>query len=142
ARAAGVPVACGARRRRGPAAPAKKAKKARAAALFGLDKVHDVHLTIPAKAWDEMQPKNPPRFGFGPPGGGPGGGGAADGPRRGGFGYDFRYVKAEVVIDGKAVKGVGVRFKGNSSYMMAAGGLKGAVKIPFKHHGARQHQLG
>src|SRR5262245_59957170 len=88
-----------------PAAPGK----ATVDDLFGLSKVHDVHLTLPAKAWDEMHPKNPPRFGGGPPRGGPGGagGGGDDVNRRGGFGYDFRYVKADVVIDGEAVKGVG-----------------------------------
>src|SRR4051812_17754855 len=73
--------------------------------------VWPVHLTISADEWKKMQPtrgafaKQPPAADKNP-----------DRKPRGGFGYDFEYVKAAVTIDGVQLPSdVAVRFKGNST---------------------------
>lgn len=85
-------------------------------------------------------PQGPPAFGG--PGGGPGG------FRPGSFGLDFEYVKADVELDGDAFKDVGLRFKGNGSYMLSSSGRKRPLKIDFnryvdgqKLHGMQQLNL-
>src|SRR5262245_60720167 len=66
--------------------------------VFGLAKVWTIHLTISAKDWDNMHPT---RGGFGRP--------APDDKTkpltddrkpRGGFGFDFEYVRGQVSING------------------------------------------
>jgi Ca2+-binding EF-hand superfamily protein len=122
----------------------------RSAAVFG-DKLWRFHLTISAKDWEAMQPVGGPRFGPGP-GGPPGRPPAAPPgkderppalpqpprPPQGGvpgkFGFTFPYVKGALEADGRTYKEVGVRFKGNSSYMMSARGLKRPFKIDFNRH--------
>ena len=85
-------------------------------------------------------PTGPPAFGG--PGGGPGG------FRPGSFGLDFEYVKADVELDGQAFKEVGLRFKGNGSYMLSSSSRKRPLKIDFnryvdgqKFHGMQQLNL-
>jgi len=87
--------------------------------------VWPVHLTISADEWKKMQPtrgafaKQPPAADKNP-----------DRKPRGGFGYDFEYVKAAVTIDGfQLPSDVAVRFKGNSTYAVAANTLKRPLKI-------------
>jgi spore coat protein CotH len=98
----------------------------RADEVFGLTNVWPMHLTIPAKEWAKMEPtrggfQRPPRTPLPPD--------TPDRKPRGGFGFDFEYVKADLTIDGHLLKDVGVRFKGNSSYMVAARHLKRPFKV-------------
>ncbi len=77
---------------------------------------------------------------------GPGGPGGAFRP--GSFGFDFDYVKADVELDGEKLREVGLRFKGNGSYMLSAATRKRPFKIDFnrfvdgqKFHGMQQLNL-
>lgn len=114
----------------------------KAAHLFGPDKVWTAHLHISAKDWDAMHPTRGFGF-FGQPALRPP---AEKGkekdqptaPPRGGFGYDFPYVKADLEFDGKKWQNVGVRFKGNSSYALAGKDLKRPFKIDFERFAAGQ----
>src|SRR4051794_4038062 len=98
----------------------------RAARVFGPDRVWAAHLHVKAEDWAAMLPTKS-LFG-------PAGKPAKDresrppGPLRGGFGFDFAYVKGDFEFDGTTWADVGVRFKGNSSYAMAGQ----TVKKPFK----------
>lgn len=98
--------------------------------VFGLTRVWPMHLTIQAKDWETMQParggfkraaKGAPAF-------------SDDRKIRGGFGYDFEYVKGDLEIDGKVLKDVGIRFKGNSTYMLTASFLKRPFKVDLDRH--------
>lgn len=69
----------------------------------------------------------------GPPQAGrpPGGFGPPPNHRPGSFGFEFEYVKADVEFDGQSYKDVGLRFKGNGTYMMSSGSHKRPMKIDF-----------
>ncbi|HZT81216.1 MAG TPA: hypothetical protein VFA26_13385, partial [Gemmataceae bacterium] len=109
-----------------------EARKGAARNFFGLDKVHAFHLEISAKEWDKMQPVGGIGFpgrpgGFGGPGQQPApkqGEERRDVHRGGGFGVEFPWARGALTADGKTLKDVGVRFKGNASYMASARGLK------------------
>ncbi len=91
--------------------------------VFGSAKLHAMHLVISAENWKTMQPANVgPMFGKKP----------GEGP--GAFGFDFTTVPAKFEAGGQTLENVGVRFKGNSSYMMSARGLKRPFKIDFNHY--------
>jgi spore coat protein CotH len=111
------------------------------AAVYGLDKVWSMHLTIEAKEWEKMQPARGRGFrGFGPPPP-PQRKPADDGSAkkvRGGFGFEYEYVNGDLEIDGQKFKNVGVRYKGNSSYATSQGRLKRPLKIDLAHHVATQ----
>lgn len=99
------------------------------------------------KPGDAPQPRQPSGVPPGPPAfGGPGGG--PGGFRPGSFGFDFEYVKADIELDGQLFKEVGLRFKGNGSYMLSATSRKRPLKIDFnryvagqKFHGMQQINL-
>lgn len=111
---------------------------ARAGEFFGSDKLWTFHLTVAAKDWEAMQPTKGGIAMFGAPAMGK----AADKdarppePGRGGFGFDFAYVKGSLEFDGKTWSDIGVRFKGNSSYAMAGQTLKRPFKIDFDRYGS------
>jgi len=74
--------------------------------------------------------------------GGPGGGGGrgmlqgAEGKRNGlasSAGVEFVYVHADMDFDGHTVKNVGVRYKGNGTWMQSMGQLKRSLKIDVDH---------
>src|SRR5205823_3272841 len=122
-----------------------------------------LELQISADEWTKMQPKNVP---MGGPGGGPPPGmrppredgdkdkdkgkdkgenpqGPQQGPPRGPggpgmFGFDFTYVSGTFVADGESVSNIGIRFKGNSSYMMSARGLKHPFHLDFNRFDEEQ----
>ncbi|QVL31104.1 CotH kinase family protein [Telmatocola sphagniphila] len=99
-----------------------------------------------------------PGGGFGPgrggPGGGPGGPGGGpegrpaqpseaagknnpqtkDSHRGSGFGTEFPWAKGTFVGDGETVQNVGLRYKGNASYMASSRGLKRNIKVDFNHY--------
>jgi spore coat protein CotH len=129
------------------------------AEVFGLTRIWKVHVHLTADAWKEMQPAQNGFPGFGGPPSGPGGpppgprpgnapppGGPPRPPaqfRPGSFGYEFEYVKADVEFDGQTYKDVGLRFKGNGTYMMSASGHRRSFKIDFDRYidGRRFHGL-
>ncbi len=99
-------------------------------------------------------PPQPNRGGPGGPGpggpgpGGPGPGGPGPGFRPGSFGYEFDYVKADIELDGEVVKEVGLRFKGNGTYMLSGASRKRPFKVDFnryvgdqRFHGMQQLNL-
>lgn len=100
--------------------------------VFGPDKVWVAHLHVMAEDWAAMLPT---KSLFGPVGEP-----AKDKeprpvvPLRGGFGFDFAYVKGEFEFDGKKWSDVGVRFKGNSSYAMAGQTVKKPFKVDFNRY--------
>lgn len=94
-----------------------------AAALLDPAKVWKAELRLTADAWKAMQPK----------GGGPPGFGAAPGGGPAGFKftYDFPYVRGAVQFGADTLADVGVRFKGNGTYMMSAQGAKRPFRLDF-----------
>ncbi|MBI1914630.1 MAG: CotH kinase family protein [Planctomycetes bacterium] len=117
--------------------------------VFGLTKVHDLHLEISAKEWEKMQAvTGGMRF--------PGGPGGFGGPQRpekpaekpadvhkgNGFGMEFPWAHGQLTEDGKTYKDLGLRYKGNASYLMSARGLKRNFKIELDHYHADQRYHG
>ncbi len=143
-------------------------KPADADAVFGPTRVWKIHLHVTAENWKAMQPPARSGFpGFGPPPASPAPRPAGDAPpqpvkppvapaappgpagfRPGSFGFDFEYVKAEIELDGEALHEVGLRFKGNGSYMLSQSTRKRPFKIDFnrfdedqRFHGLQQLNL-
>jgi spore coat protein CotH len=134
-------------------APAKDekpadAKEAPGATIFGLTKLHEWNIQMDAKEWDKMQPA---AGGFRFPGG-PGrppekAKEDAEKPKEekakepekdvhkgSGFGIEFPWAKGEFTADGKTFKNIGLRYKGNASYMASSRGLKRNLKISLDHY--------
>lgn len=135
--------------------------------VFGLTRVWKIHLHVSAENWKAMQPPAGgfPGFGPPPPGGagpnpsverkpndppqGPPAFGAPGGAfRPGSFGFEFEYVKADVELGDLKLKNVGLRFKGNGTYMLSGASRKRPFKIDFdrfvdgqKFHGMQQLNL-
>lgn len=113
--------------------------------LFTSAKVHEFHVEISAKDWEQMQPVGGMRFpGFGP--GSPGNPPGAPTPEkpaakpgeeferhRSAFGMEFPWVHGEISAEGKTYKNVGIRYKGNATYMASARNLKRSLKIDLGH---------
>ena len=59
-----------------------------------------------------------------------------------GFGGDFEYVRANVILAGEAFENVGLRYKGNSSFSTARGIPKKSFKIDLNRFVKRQKFLG
>src|SRR5262245_38515043 len=112
------------------AAPAGAAE---AAAAFGATKVWTVHLTIPAKEFQAMQPltNNPGFLGFG--GGRPKPPPTADGkPRevhRNTFGVDLPWATGAVTIGDQTFTLIGLRYKGNGTIGDASRSIKKSFKL-------------
>ena len=109
-------------------------------ALFGPTKVWSIHLDIPAEEYDAMQPVV---TGFGP---------AAPRPstpssdlkkrdsEKNLFGTDFPWVAADFTAGGTTLQMVGVRYSGDITYLVSAGGLKRPLKIAFDKFSRQQFQ--
>lgn len=133
--------------------PTKKgdapAKKDKAAELFIMDRVHIFHLSLIDKDWDAMQPKGGPKFGMFPGPGGP-----KPQPQKpeekpadvhkahGTFANEFPWVHADFTAGGKTLKDVGLRYKGNYTYLLSSKQLKRSLKIDLDHYGDEQRFLG
>jgi len=106
---------------------------------FGSTKVWTIHLEIPAKEFDAL----PPAFGggFGPP---PKKVEKKDDRTRESeknlFGTDFPWVEADFTAGGKTLKKVGVRYAGDITYFVSAGGLKRPLKIAFDKFSDQQFE--
>lgn len=120
--------------------------------LFGPDRLWSLHLRIDAKEYAAMQPKWG-GFSFGkggakkaaPPKEEP----KKDNPdkrdtRIGAFGTEYPYVKGDLEFEGAWLKDVGIRYKGNSTYLSSAFGLKKPFKIDVNHFvdGQKLHGVG
>jgi hypothetical protein len=110
---------------RGPGTPAAPV----ALALFGESRVVDVRLTFSAKEFDALRPIRVP-----------GGGSSeswlqgAEGRRNGlsaSRGIEFPYVHADAVVDGSAVRDIGVRYKGNGTFNLGQRVGKISLKLDF-----------
>ncbi len=121
-------------------------KETAAGQVFGLNKVWSMHLILQPDQWEKMQPKRGQGgFGF-PPAPAPRENTKAEKPaeperdakKRGMFGFDFPYVKGDLEIEGQTFKEVGVRYKGNGTYMSAQGRLKRPFKIDLARYNIEQ----
>lgn len=120
-----------------------------AESFFGLTQVHVVHVIVPPEQWDAMEPTRGPVGGPGRPGG-PGGGPGFDLSRAfeegrasrpglaSAMGIEFPVVKAAIEIDGERVDAVGVRYKGNGTFMMSQSADKRPFKVDFNRFVNRQ----
>src|SRR5947208_286564 len=116
--------------------------KAAGADSFGLTKVVNLHVEIPAEEYRAMQPPAP----AGAPGGPP----PAARPKKPGeresernlFGVEFPWARGAVTAEGKTYEGVGLRYSGNASYMASAGGLKRSLLVDLdRAHNRDFHAL-
>jgi spore coat protein CotH len=120
--------------------------------VFGPEKVWQFHLTLTAAEYAAMQPA-PGTFPDGP-GGFPGGpmpppkvelkpGEPKRDAHRSAFGIEFPWVVASLTLDGKTIEKVGLRYKGNSTYVRASRNLKRSLKVDIDRHdeAARFHGL-
>ena len=119
--------------------------KAAGADLFGLTRVVNLHIEIPADEYQAMQPPAPAGVPGGPP--------PAPRPKQPGeresernlFGVEFPWARGAVTAEGKTYKGVGLRYSGNASYMASAGGLKRSFLVDLDRsdhadfHGLHAH---
>lgn len=124
---------------------AKPAKQPAGKDVFGTTKVHAFHLEVAAKDYDTLQPKGGMRLpGFGPapkapekPEEKP-----ADVHKGGGFGIEFPWVHATFAGGGQTLQDIGLRYKGNSSYMAAARSLKRNFKVDLNRYVDDQNYQG
>ena len=97
--------------------------------LFGLNKVVDLHIEMPAGEYQAMQPPAPAGGFGGPP--------QRPRPKKAGarpsernlFGIEFPWARGSLTAEGRTYNGVGFRYAGNASYMASAGGLKRSFKV-------------
>jgi putative membrane-bound dehydrogenase-like protein len=96
--------------------------------VFGSSKVWTLHLEIPAKEYEAMQPAGG-MGGFGPPQP-PKDKKPGDRPsERNLFGMDFPWVQGDLTADGKAYKKVGLRYAGDATYLAATRNLQRPLQI-------------
>lgn len=99
--------------------------------LFGTSKVVQFHLSMTEKSWASLTPAVAPKFGppgFGPPRAQP------EGTHRNTFGVDFPWAQGDLTFDGETLKQVGVRYKGNYTYMATTRSLKKSMKVDMNKH--------
>ncbi|MEE2738464.1 MAG: hypothetical protein VX435_09580, partial [Planctomycetota bacterium] len=95
--------------------------------LFGLDNVIDVHIRIEPEEWAKLQPPKGTKMDIDVAiqdvmvdaiTGGHFRSEKSTRPGLAGYlGVDHQYGKAEVTIDGETVKGIGLRYKGNGTFL-------------------------
>src|SRR6185436_19982027 len=106
--------------------------------LFGPDKLWTIHLKLGPKEYAAMAPK--------------GGALGSDFPKKDakkdekkdaetpdihkgkGFGLEFPWVKGDLEFDGRLMKDVGIRYKGNATYGVSQQTLKRPFKIAINHY--------
>lgn len=84
-----------------------------AAEFFTPTQIHDLTLVLTQTDWDAMTPSR--------------------GNNSGPMSLEFPEIKASLVIDGKSYV-IGLRFKGNSSYMMSSRGTKRPFKVDLNQY--------
>jgi putative membrane-bound dehydrogenase-like protein len=120
----------------GARSPAADGKEPPTTNVLGDDKLLTLHLEIPAKEYEAMQPP-PGGFGFGPP--------PAPQPARNRrdsernfFGTEFPWAQCDLSSDGRTYKKVGIRYSGDITYFSSAQALKRPLKIEFSKFGEQQ----
>lgn len=116
--------------------------------VYRIDKVWPIHIEMTAKEYEAMQP--PPNMGggfggFGPPMAPPKPPEKKPGERevhRSVFGTDFPVAHASIRSGDQSATNVAIRYKGNSTYLAAARGLKRSFKIDVNEFEASQKFLG
>jgi spore coat protein H len=108
-----------------------------AATAFEPTRVWAVHITIPAKEYEAMQPVTRGLFAwFNAPAAKPTEpGGPIRQVHRNTFNTDLAFAKGDVTVDGHTFAGVGVRYKGNGTISDAAHTAKKSFKIDLGHFG-------
>lgn len=98
-----------------PALVAAAPRFSHAADFFAPTKVHELTLHLTLADWNSLAPtRNQPSA-------------------PGGMGLEFPEIKSKVTVDGKDYE-VGLRFKGNSSYMSSSRSAKRPFKIDFNQY--------
>lgn len=128
--------------------PKQPEKSAAGADVFGHDKVWQFHLTLTAAEYAAMQPAPGIFPGF------PGGpmpppkverkpGEPKRDTHRSAFGVEFPWAVASLTSDGKTIEKVGLRYKGNATFMMSSRTLKRSLKLDLDRYddAARFHGL-
>lgn len=111
-------------------------------AVFGPDKVWKLHIEMTPQNFTTMQPKKGagfPLFGMKAPDK------ATDDARdvhHSAFGTEFSWVKGTLSWDGKVLPDIGFRYKGNSTYLSSAKGLKRSIKVEPDHYDEAGRWLG
>lgn len=109
--------------------------------------IHSLHLTLSKESFAEMEPPPFNPFGapgFGPPGFGPPGGEKSTNEantevHRNTFGVPFRWTHGDLVADEKPFPNVGLRYKGNFTFMATNGSLKKSFKLDLNRHAKGQN---
>ena len=110
--------------------------------LFGLEGVVDVHLELTRPQWEKIQPAVEldglsigKAFGLMALDAATGGNFRSEKSSRPGLagylGIDHQYGRATVTIDGQTVRDVGLRYKGNGTFLVAYDSRKFSFKIDF-----------
>ncbi|MED5453503.1 MAG: CotH kinase family protein, partial [Verrucomicrobiota bacterium] len=117
------------------------------ATLFGLDNVVDIHITIKGEEFDKLKP--PADVRLDDQAVGEAFGDLIEDAQRGGhfrsekstrpglagyLGVDHQYARADVEIDGETVKDVGLRYKGNGTFIEGARVDRYSFKIDFNEY--------
>jgi spore coat protein H len=95
--------------------------------VFGLTRLHQVHVTIAPEDYARMDPPLPTQ----PSGFGPRPGVAGRDVGAGNFGFEFEYVPAEVRVGDETFADVGLRYKGSGTYLVSQFRAKRSLKIDF-----------
>lgn len=101
--------------------------------LFGATKVVKFHFTLGEKQLAALAPAGGGGPGFGPPGFGaprP----QPEGTHRNTFGVDFPWSQGDLTFDGETFKDVGLRYKGNYTYMATNRSLKKSMKLDINRN--------
>ena len=102
--------------------------------IFGFTNVWTIHLTFAPEQWQAMEPKEGGR-----PQRGGRGGSFLQGPEGGrngiasAFGIVFEYVHADLEFGPHKFKDVGVRYKGNGTFLSSREGIKRSLKFDLNH---------
>jgi spore coat protein H len=125
----------------------KKTDASEADQLFQRDKVWTINLIVTSEEWKKIEPANTGGPGFGPP---PNqarpvtapGSNAERGARFGPPQMDFPEVRATFEFEGQTVGEIGLRYKGNSTYMAARDLPKKSFKVDFNQFSKKQKFFG
>jgi spore coat protein H len=98
--------------------------------LFESGRVWQLQLTLTAQQFAALAPTG--GGGFGPPGFGPPRE-QPPGTHRNTFGVDFPWSTGDLTFDGQTCKDIGLRYKGNYTYMATARSLKKSLKLDINH---------
>src|SRR5688572_4308150 len=103
--------------------------------VFGAGKVVQFHLSMTEKQFVALAPAG--GGGFGPPGFGPPRQ-QPEGTHRNTFGVNFPWSGGDLTFDGRTFKDVGVRYKGNYTYMATSRSLKKSLKVDLNRNDDKQ----